>query len=926
MTPPAATGPGAAYLRLLSIFRVQPGEVARALLVFGYLFLIIAAYLMMKGLRNALFIAEFGAMKLPYVMIGIPLLAGLFAVAYVRLARRWSTPNLVFWSLVFFASNMLVFWFLAGRDWPWVSPLFYLWVGAFGVVGTMQVWTLASELFTTREAKRVFGLVGAGGILGGFMGGEVGGRLAPVIGASNLMLGVIGMLLLAAALVALSRRFRMVPSPVSAGQARPRNLTESLKVISGSKHLRLLAGLVFISALATTSIEFQYSVTVDNAMDGADALASFFLKVRGRISIIALLVQILLTSRLLASVGVGFSILLLPLSLVSGTAALFVSGSLWAAVFLKGSDGSLKHSLDRSCRELMYLPVPSAIRAQAKSTIDTVMDRLGDGSAGLLQLLMTAALGFGMRASLGANFVLIGIWLFLALRLRAAYVSQLGLALGRRRRQAEALPAESDADARRALERLLRTSGETEKLAVLEWIGRNAVPVDEKVLLGLAHERESPAVRNAALGLLLSGDEGQLPPELLARLEQEGQTVLVAAIDLLVEPEPQRLQQRLEALLATAGDTTRLSVVAFMLRRLGPEFEPFARQVFEALLKPGAPSSARAAAVRALALLPPEANMRDRLDAALADTDPIVASAALETAARLERTDLLPVLSHMLAKPGLRQAVRQSFLLFGEKAVPQLLHDLEERRTPAEVRRHLPRVLGELCTPRSVDALVGALDDEDAWVRQGSLEALRGVRRLSPEIRPLSSTRLHERLFEQMEAYEDLLAVEEALRGDPDAISEGLSWLVDALESERFRILDRMFMLLSLQHSVPDMTRSWYAVRGGSPRERANAVELLDNVLPKQVKSRLLGLLEPSGHRIARGWRTRHERLSRSDALRQIVTGSNPWLAACALYAGRATQTSGLAEVARAATASRHEVLREEARAYLDAVEGVAGA
>ena len=67
---------------------MQPGEAARALLVFGYLFLIIAAYLMIKAVRNALFISEFGAMKLPYVMIGIALLAGVFAAVYIRLARR----------------------------------------------------------------------------------------------------------------------------------------------------------------------------------------------------------------------------------------------------------------------------------------------------------------------------------------------------------------------------------------------------------------------------------------------------------------------------------------------------------------------------------------------------------------------------------------------------------------------------------------------------------------------------------------------------------------------------------------------------------------------------------------------------------------------------------------------------------------------
>jgi hypothetical protein len=215
-------------------------------------------------------------------------------------------------------------------------------------------------------------------------------------------------------------------------------------------------------------------------------------------------------------------------------------------------------------------------------------------------------------------------------------------------------------------------------------------------------------------------------------------------------------------------------------------------------------------------------------------------------------------------------------------------------------------------------ALVNALEDEDPWVREGSLEALRGIRRFSPEVRPIAKSRLHARLLEQMGSYEELLAIEEALRDDPDAASEGLAWLVDALESERFRILARVFMLLSLEHPVPDMTRSWFAVRGGSPRERANAVELLDNVLSKDIKSRLLGLLEPSGHRYARSWRTRHERMSRREALCRLIEGDDPWIGACAIYAARQTGTRNVQQAAEGAAMSQHAVLREEAMAYLE--------
>lgn len=907
-------------LRILALFALRPGEVTRSLLTFGYLFLIIASYVILKAVRGALFISQFGAKNLPYVMIGIAVLAGIFVAAYIRLTRRRPTPQVVLWSLLFFASNVLLFWWLAIREFVWLSSILYLWAGVYGVLGTTQVWTMASELFTTREAKRVFGVVGAGGILGGTAGGGLTLLLAPRVGTPNMLLVVVAMLLLAAALVRVMTRHRNVSRPVAAGREPPRNVRQSLQLIRGSSHLRLLAGLIFITAMATTSVDFQYSMVADEAIDETDSLAAFFGGVFSGISILSFLVQIVLTSRLLGSVGVGISILILPLSMAGGTAALFMSGALWAAVFLKGSDGALKHSLDRSCRELMYLPVPSAIRAQAKSTIDTVMDRLGDGAAGVLQLLVITALSLSLRASLAINFLLFAIWILLALRLRAAYVNQLFQALGRRRRRAEELPVEGEADTRRALEAMLRSGSDAEKSAVLEWVARNRFPLQEKLLFELARETDSTAVRNAALGLILAGDDGELPPDLLAELEKEGQNVLVAAIDLLVEPEEHRVRERLEALLDRAGETTRLSVVAFMLRRLGSEFEPFAQRVFEALLAPESPPDAHAAAVRALALLPADSALRGRVDSALSHPQPAVAAAAVETVARMQRADLIPRLVGLLDRPELRHSVRQSLALFGGRAVPTLVSTLDETSAPPAVRRRVPRVLGEIATPRAIDSLISALDDADRLVRDGALRALRGVRRDSPEIKPLQGVRLQARLFDQVESYETLLAVEDALRDDPDAAGDGLAWLVDALESERFRILGRIFALLALEYPLDDMTRSWFAVRGGTPRERANAVELLDNTLPKRLKSRLLGLLEPSGHRVARSFRGRHETLPRKEALRRLIEGANPWIAACALFAARRTGEGELDEAARRAAVSEHDVLREEAVAYLATV------
>jgi AAA family ATP:ADP antiporter len=48
-----------------------------------------------------------------------------------------------------------------------------VWTGVFGVLAPAQVWTLANYVLTTREAKRLFGVIGGGAIAGWIVGGFV---------------------------------------------------------------------------------------------------------------------------------------------------------------------------------------------------------------------------------------------------------------------------------------------------------------------------------------------------------------------------------------------------------------------------------------------------------------------------------------------------------------------------------------------------------------------------------------------------------------------------------------------------------------------------------------------------------------------------------------------------------------------------------
>src|SRR5215212_3133607 len=184
------------------VLGIRPGELERGFLLFAYLFLVIGSFVAGKATRDALFLYRFSARELPYVDIAVALLVGVWVAIYIRLGQYVSVRTLISGSLVFFASNSLLFWYLSHlHDVPWVLPVVYVWVGMFGVIAAAQVWTLANYVLTTREAKRLFGFIGSGAISGNIVGGFVVQQTATRFGAESTLIGMAVALAVCAVLV-----------------------------------------------------------------------------------------------------------------------------------------------------------------------------------------------------------------------------------------------------------------------------------------------------------------------------------------------------------------------------------------------------------------------------------------------------------------------------------------------------------------------------------------------------------------------------------------------------------------------------------------------------------------------------------------------------------------------------------------------------
>src|SRR5260370_17029134 len=276
----------------------------------------------------------------------------------------FSATCAVFWGLAHYYSHLI-----------WVFPAFYVWVKIFGVLGATQIWTLANYVLTTREANRVFGMVGGGGIAGWIFSGFLSKIMAKRCGRESVLLAMTLFVFICAGLVILvwrSGRVLVGDEQRAAGgptETGPRNLSASLQLLFSSPYLRAIAAVICVGSLVTTLTDWQFLAIGQQVLVKKDVMAGFFGNFNFYAGVLGLLFQLLLTARFLRRFGIGTALFVLPVTVFLGSAGLLVLCPLPSPLAPTPRPQAPRHSLDSSTAELLYLPISARVKLQTKSFI-----------------------------------------------------------------------------------------------------------------------------------------------------------------------------------------------------------------------------------------------------------------------------------------------------------------------------------------------------------------------------------------------------------------------------------------------------------------------------------------------------------------------------------------------------------------------------
>jgi len=910
---------------------VRPGDLGRGSLLCACLFLVICTYKIGGVAGAALFLSRFQAKQLAYADISSSVLVALIIAGYVLIARRVLFRDLLVGSMLFFAATWALFWGLAHyySHLIWIFPALYVWVKIFGVLGATQIWTLANYVLTTREAKRVFGMVGGGAIAGGIFAGYLAKTLAKRFGTESLLLAMTLFVVICGGLVIFVWRSGRVVVGDATGTAAgstetvPRNLVASMRLLFSSPYLRSIATVICVSSLVVTLTGWQFLAIGQQFLVKKDAMAIFFGDFYFYAGLLGLLFQLLLTARFLRRFGIGTALFVLPVTVFLGSAGLLAFGTLASAVALKGSDQVLRYSVDKSTAELLYLPIPAGVKLQVKWFIDTVIWRLGDGLSGLAVLIFATSLHWQARQISWIVLLLASGWLVAVSVARRQYVSTLKESISQHRFDVEQASAPV---LDRSTTELLATNLSTSD------------PKDILYALSLFEVEQQRAVHPAIRALL-----SHSAPE----VRQKAISILSAAADKAAVPEVQRLLRdpelgvRTEALLFLShhaqidpltaieqlGDfpdfSVRSAVVAFLAQPGEAQNLEAARSILGSMVNEAGEAGLhnRLEAARLLGELPD--SFDPLLSRLLADSDTRVVCEAIRSVGLLRKRRLVPELLDLLADQKLAPAAVQALGRFGDSILGGLRDHLCDSAVPIQARREIPSILLALGTSAAASVLLDNLLQGDTTLRFRTIASLNKLCRLNPQIEldvQMLETVLAAEILGHYRSYQ-ILATIGATPDSADPLGKALK---ESMQQE----LERIFRLLNLLHPHLDLHSAYVGLQSASVSVHDNALEFLDNVLKSQLRDMLVPLLDSKitvaeraqlAHRLVRA-----KIESQEQAVAELVASDDPWLKSCGAYAIGTLGIKSLADQLDRCLNESDPLLRETARAAKLRLEALA--
>ena len=394
-----------------NFFDIKKSEWPYVLLMSLFFFMVIATFWILKPLKRGLLVnfyqdnplhlfgtAFAGAEVEQLAKVANMVVVYGIVVVFTLLSRKLERQHLNLILNVLFAGLFILFAQLMADPGAATSWSFYVLGDMFNSAMVTFFWAYSNDIFTSEQAKRTYGIVGLGGIIGGIAGSTVVAGFVSRLGRPTLLyICLIPLAVMILIGYVVNSRFRTSeeesePEPCAGGR-RCNAMMEGADIVFRSKYLLAIVGIIGLYEMVSNIVDFQLSATIASTISGDLEKDAYFGIVGQITSIISLVVQLFFTSFIMKRYGVGIALLFLPVAITLGSIGFLVIPSLLFVTIMSASDNSLNYSINQSAKEALYTPTEQDVKYKAKAFIDMFVQRFAKVLAVVLNLAVAAWVG-----------------------------------------------------------------------------------------------------------------------------------------------------------------------------------------------------------------------------------------------------------------------------------------------------------------------------------------------------------------------------------------------------------------------------------------------------------------------------------------------------------------------------------------------------
>lgn len=333
------------------------------------LFLVRSSGILLNNYAETAFLKRFGVEYLPIVNMITALATFVIMGIVTGLMTRMAGARLFTLLFIFCGFSVAAIRLIIPLGIDLIYPLLFMLKSQYEVLLALLFWNLANDMFNTRQSKRLFPLITAGGVIGQILSSFATPWLARWLMLDNLLFVYLGTTLAGAVVVgSMGRQFPTLfhKGAVAGKRGKQRAMFDQIKsiipLIKQSTLIKILVLMTFMANVLVPIMNYQFNYALDEQFASEGRLIEFFGYFRGVLNIVSLIL-LLFVKRLYSRWGLPVALMFHPFNYLLIFASFLLRFDIITAMYARFSSNVLRTTVNIPSMAILNGLFPESYRA-----------------------------------------------------------------------------------------------------------------------------------------------------------------------------------------------------------------------------------------------------------------------------------------------------------------------------------------------------------------------------------------------------------------------------------------------------------------------------------------------------------------------------------------------------------------------------------